>query len=426
MLSGKNALAVRTSIVVAALLRVVAPTAEASDDEESRPATFHRIGTVTEPAIAAIAAGVTTFNPTGRFASFDISWVDSERGVYYLADRSNNAVDMIDASDGSFIRFLGQGAFSGVVTGPPTRSGPDGVVTDNAGNVWVGDGYSGPFPGTPQQHSSLKVFNPTTGDMIANIDNGGLGRADELAYGPAHGGRILIANPNEPTSVNPSFVAFVTLVNTASRSIIGKVFYDESAHSGLPAAGHGFSTFFGGIQHGLEQPVFLGDHFYLNVPATVQNPGGEIDVFDDNSAQITAVLPLTTCGGTGLAVLPDRDLLVECGDSVRVIDTNGHEQARFAEFGGADEIWFNSGDGKAYFPLPPNIALRPNGGLGVLDVIHNESLGVTPVTGAQGLHSIAVDAQNNRIFLPISDNPDNGAGGIAMLHQAGRGHESEH
>src|SRR5262249_50916793 len=163
--------------------------------------------------------------------------------------------------------------------------------------------------------------------------------------------------------------------------------------------GHGFTTNFGGTQHGLEQPAFLDGHFYLNVPATAQNTGGEIDVFSADVAQITAVLPLKTCAGTGLAVLPHRDLLVECGDSARIIDTNGKELARFADLGGADEIWFNPGDGDAYFPLPVNATLRPGvpSGLGVLDVAHDQSLGVTPVAGAQGLHSVAAYARNNRV-----------------------------
>lgn len=385
----------------------LAPVAAAHDDStQGSSTTFVHIGTVTEPAISAIKAGVTATNPTGKFASFDISWVDNQHSLYYLADRSNNAVDVVDAIDGSFVKYLGQNDFAGVITGSPNRSGPDGVTTDNQGNVWVGDGLHGGVG-----HSSLKAFNPTTGQMIANIDTGGVARADELAFGAD---RVLIANPNEPTT------AFVTLVNTTAKSIIGQVLYDEPAHAGLPAAGHGFQTNFNGTQHGLEQPAFLDDRLYLNVPATIQNPGGEIDVFGANMPQIIAILPLTTCGGTGLAVGPRNDLLVECGDSFRILDLGGAEEARFAEFGGSDEIWFNPGDGRVYFGLAANPTLRPgfNGGLGVLDVLHNKSLGLTQLAGSQGEHSIAVSARSGKIFIPISDNPDIGSGGVAMMHGA--------
>jgi hypothetical protein len=297
----------------------------------------------------------------------------------------------------------------------------------------------------------LKEFDPTTGLLLANIDNGGVARADELAFGPVDGGRILIANPNEPTN------AFVTLVNTSRHAIIGKVFYDDSTTvpPALPQAGHGFTTNFGPpppppgtTQHGLEQPAFFNNRFYLNVPATMQNPGGEIDVFNPNKAEITRIFPLTpACGGTGLAIGPQGDLIVECTDSVRVLDANnGRVEAMIAALGGADEIWMNPGDNHVYFPLPPNQALRDNApaSVGIMDASSNHAHSLVPVPGGQGLHSIAVNADNNRIFVPISDNPDNGgacgsttpppgptvtcaggAGGVAMLQSKAASHGSD-
>jgi hypothetical protein len=409
----------RTVIVTIAGLLCLAPAVVADNDpDQGSPTVFRHVGTVTEPAISAIAAGVTGTNPTGKFASFDISWVDNQRDVYYLADRSNNAVDVVDAIDGSFTKFLGQGKFAGVIVNPPppptlpNRSGPNGVVTDNKGNVWVGDGLIG---GVGQ--SSIKAFDPDSGAMIANIPNGGVGRADELAFGNVGGGRILIANPNE---VPLPAVAFVTLINTSAKSIIGKVLYDAPAGPGLPPAGHGFATNFGGTQHGLEPPAFARGEFFLNVPATIQNPGGEIDVLDANAAVITAIFPLTTCGGTGLDISPRNELLVECGDSFRVLDLHGNEVTRFTEFGGSDEIWFNPGDGNVYFALGANATLRPGfkGGMGAIDTVNLKSLGLTEIAGSQGEHSIAVAARGGKIFIPISDNPDNGAGGVAMMHKA--------
>jgi hypothetical protein len=181
----------------------------------------------------------------------------------------------------------------------------------------------------------------------------------------------------------------------------------------LPAAGHGYTTNFGSppTQRGLEQSAFFNGKFYLNVPATMQNPGGEIDVFNSNKAEITRIFPLTNCGGTGLAIGPQGDLIVECSNSVRVLDANnGHEEASIAALGGADEIWMNPGDNHVYFPLPPNPALRDNApaSVGIMDASSNHAHSLVPVPGGQGLHSIAVNADNNRIFVPVSDNPDNG------------------
>src|SRR5437660_3323579 len=54
--------------------------------------------------------GPVTAQPLG---SFDISFVDPAIGLYVLADRSNNAVDMVDTHDNIFLGFCGQGKFTG-------------------------------------------------------------------------------------------------------------------------------------------------------------------------------------------------------------------------------------------------------------------------------------------------------------------------
>jgi hypothetical protein len=111
----------RTVLTAMLAVLAIAPAAVARDDDSRGSSTnYVHVGTVTEPAIAAIKAGVTPTNPTGKFASFDISRVDNRRDLYFLADRSNNAIDVVDAIDGSFIKYLGQGEFAGVITGPPT------------------------------------------------------------------------------------------------------------------------------------------------------------------------------------------------------------------------------------------------------------------------------------------------------------------
>ena len=73
------------------------------------------------------------------------------------------------------------------------------------------------------------------------------------------------------------------------------------------------------------------------MPVTIQNTGGEIDVYGANAAQITAIFPLTTCGGTGLGVGRNSDLFVECGDSLCVLDANnGTVRATYSDLGAAD------------------------------------------------------------------------------------------
>src|ERR1700680_5119795 len=46
--------------------------------------------------------------------SYDISWVNPERAEYYLGDRSNNAIDIIDTEHLKYKRSLGQDLFKGL------------------------------------------------------------------------------------------------------------------------------------------------------------------------------------------------------------------------------------------------------------------------------------------------------------------------
>src|SRR5882672_3053151 len=85
--------------------------------------------------------------PGAALRSYDISWVNPHRAEYYLADRSNAAIDIIDTRHVTFKRFLGKGLFVGVkLNGAGTAvnndiSGPDGVVTHGRW-VYAGDGDS--------------------------------------------------------------------------------------------------------------------------------------------------------------------------------------------------------------------------------------------------------------------------------------------
>src|SRR5205085_6395130 len=65
---------------------------EAGDDRASR-------------LIKTIPVPVSTSNSTaGAMYSVDISWVDQARQLYFLADRSNKAVDVVDAKTDTFLK----------------------------------------------------------------------------------------------------------------------------------------------------------------------------------------------------------------------------------------------------------------------------------------------------------------------------------
>jgi hypothetical protein len=116
-------------------------------------------------------------NTAGAMYSFDISFVDQETQTYYLADRSNAAVDVVDAKTGKFSKQIpASPAFKGF-TGSNATSGPNGVV---AAFPWlfVTDGNS--------RVITIDLRNDTT---VSDVSTGGAAglRADELAYDPDHG-----------------------------------------------------------------------------------------------------------------------------------------------------------------------------------------------------------------------------------------------
>jgi len=46
-------------------------------------------------------------NPGQSAPVFDISWVDADRSEYYLSDRSNSGIDVIDTKSNTFKRTIG-------------------------------------------------------------------------------------------------------------------------------------------------------------------------------------------------------------------------------------------------------------------------------------------------------------------------------
>jgi hypothetical protein len=73
---------------------------------------------------------------------FDISLVDNSTQKYYLADRTNDAIDLVNAATDTLLGFIGKNQYTGARPCPGSPrdlrncAGPNGVVTDNSGHVW--------------------------------------------------------------------------------------------------------------------------------------------------------------------------------------------------------------------------------------------------------------------------------------------------
>jgi len=117
-------------IVVVAVILLGTGSAGAGGPKAKQPEPSVRL-------LKTIPINGTSANMTnGRLYSFDISFVDQSTQTYYLADRSNVAVDVVDAKTAAFIGHISVSPpFAGFVpaatcaaAGGSNCSGPNGVV----------------------------------------------------------------------------------------------------------------------------------------------------------------------------------------------------------------------------------------------------------------------------------------------------------
>src|SRR2546422_1802545 len=346
----------RVPLVVAAAFLLAGSYATPAYAESSAP-TYHQIALITVPGASLM--------------TFDISVVDRSSQTYYLADRSNKAVDIFDASSNTFeARVTGFVGF----TGNNDTSGPNGiVVVHDRGEIWAGDG-----------NSTVKVIDLRTNSIVKTVSTGGTARADEIAYDQKDK-LILIANDADTPP-------FATLIDTQSRAVVARIDFSDATA-------------------GLEQPVWDPEThlFYMSVPETATDPGGAVAVIDPRSRSRVGLFPVQNCGPAGLTLAPKQHLLLGCGDptAVQVMDArNGAIVATIAQVSGADEVWYNPGD-KHYYVAARN---NPSGPVfGVIDAMTDTWIQNVP-TGPNA-HSVAANPINDEIFVPLRGT------GIGVYHQ---------
>ena len=314
---------------------------------------------------------LTTIKVPGGLAGFDISWVDPGNQRYYLSDhtatKGTGRIDVVDTDGNALLYTIPQTkneiGFTGTVVGKPgcTVSGPNGVVAiPQLHQLYVGDG-----------DSTVKVVDLEAKAVVAVIPTGGNCRADELAYDPLDH-IIMIANDND----SPPFVTFIS---TDTQAVLGRYTY--------PATQIGF---------GLEQPVWnpRAKRFYLAVPAAMNNQGS-VDVINPITMTVEKSIP-TQCGPSGLVLTGNQHLITACGQFLDAI--TGNSLGVTAGVAG-DEIWYNPGDNFVYFGyFNGNFGPFSGQGCAVVDATTNQLLTFIPAS----THTLAVDSNNNRIFIPVT------------------------
>ena len=348
--------------------------------------------------------------PGNPIASSDIAWVDSRTERYYIADRSNSGVDIIDAEHDRYVGRVG-GFTGGFPTTPGTGggtattngAGPNGVVVTPNQQLWAGDGNS------TVRVADVDPDSPTYLQIVASIstavdecDDGTVhycGRADEIGYDPEHH-IILIAEPTPLTHAAPhvaSVGAYAMFIAAPGYTLTAVPPYTVLGHHHFHGAG------------GLEQPLWDPQlhRFLLTVPNdTALGNVPAIAVINDSTRQVehTYTLDCTTLTGTaggaitGIALGEEQHILVSaCGYPIILSAATGNPLKVITQVGGGDEVWFNRGDGRFYV-TGPSTAAPGLQSLGVIDGERNTWL--KNVTDIRGKNPAAF-AENNHIFTVV-------------------------
>jgi hypothetical protein len=304
-------------------------------------------------------------SPT-NLGAFDVSWNDNATQRYYLADRTNNAIDLVDSATDTFVGFIGRGHYTGnrpCPDHPQERrlcAGPNGVVTDDLGHLWAGDGDANIIEADDKPGTSI----------IRSIPTNGKGRIDELAYDSKD--RILMA---ENDGDSPPYIVFVSVVDG---SVLGRYVYPKD-------------------QEGMEQPAWVRQTglFYQNVPGKMNR----LDVFDPHKLpNPVKSFPVECTGGllgltlSGLTVGRNGLLMTVCGSlgGVTVDSRTGKVGNIIPEGADADEVWYDSGSNNYYF--------SQNSKLTAVSAATEKFLTSIPL----GSHSVAANARNKHVFVPVA------------------------
>ena len=306
--------------------------------------------------------------PGAPLDSFDIGYVDQKANRYYLADRTNKSIDILDVKTGKIVGQIP--GFVGFHKSNDT-AGPNGVLV--IGNeVWAGDG-----------DSSVKVIDLKTKEVVDTIKTGGKNRADEMAYDPKHHVFMVTNDAEDPP--------FVSLISTEpGHKILKKIVFADATD-------------------GIEQPVYYAPKgvFMMTIPELKgDKTKGAIAVIDPVKGEVTNSLPISDCLPAGLARGPGNKLVIGCNAGSKksglkpitlvVSADDGAVVASIPEMGAADEVAYSPKNGHYYITGRQ----MPNGPvLGVIDAKTNTLLQSIPTGG--NAHSVATSDANGQVFVPL-------------------------
>ncbi len=310
--------------------------------------------------------------PGAKLANFDISFVDPATGRYYLADRSNKAIDIFDTAKDAYVGRIGSFVGTKMKDGKVDNdtSGPDGVVSVGP-EIWAGDG-----------DSTIKVIDTASGTTKATLSSGGTTRVDEMAFDPKDQSFIAVNNAEDPP--------FATVTSTKpDHAVIGKIVFTEAGD-------------------GAEQPAYnpADGLFYMSIPQVGKDPKkGAVAVIDPKTGKLVKMLPVDGCHPAGLAFGPGGNFVLGCNangktmpaETVVMNATSGAVVATVPGIGGADMVNYNARNKQYYTGSRDN----PGGpALGVIDATTNTLVQIIPLLGGNP-HSVTSSEANGHVYVPV-------------------------
>ena len=297
----------------------------------------------------------------GRTASIDVMEIDQTAHRLYVADRTDNGIDVFDVSTAcpKYLKTM------------DTGSGPNGVVVaKNVNKLFAG-----------LNDSSVAIIDiapgsPNADTVLAKVTTGGQKRADELDYDPTDR-KIYIANSDD---------GIVTVIDASTNAIIRR---------------------FDNMGDGLEQPRYNRADGMMYLTSSAQNA---IFKFDPRGDVLVKKFDIgQKCDPNGIAINPTTNQAVlGCSSrSANVIVVwdlpAGRVLATFDEAGAADAVLYSAKMDR-FFVAASNF----NRGAVMSIFSGNPVTFLTNVPTAVGSHGVAYDETNNLIYTQ-DQNPNEGA-----------------
>ncbi len=297
----------------------------------------------------------------GKTASIDIIEIDQATHLMYVADRTDNGVDVFDVSTptAKYLKTI------------DTGSGPNGVsVAKNVNKLFAALNDSNVAiididPASPKLHT-----------VIAKVSTGGKKRADELDY-DAKDKKIYAANSDD---------GLVTVIDATTNAVIKK---------------------FDNVGEGLEQPRYNPADGMVYMTSSDQNALFQFDPTKDVLVKKFDVG--AKCNPNGLAINPKTNQAVlGCSAKAAPITVAwdlaaGKAIATFDQVGAGDAVFYSAKADRFFFA-----ASNFNRGAAMAIFTGNPIKFVTNVPTAVGSHGVAYDETNGIVYTQ-DQNPNEGA-----------------